>query len=263
MGNEAAGIVRKVGIGVTQFKQGDLVFGIASSGSFADYTLIDSHLAIPIPDGISFAEANSIPVQGLTAHALVTLVCSSISGKTVLIQAAAGGVGVYLVQLAKLFNARVIALASTEKKLKVAKELGADAVINYSEENWEKKVLSETDGHGIDVVFERTSGSIGAKNFELMAPSGQIVLFGSDNTADTFDSDQVAQIIHKNLSVTGFNLPAVLPMVLTQSLPSLIELITTGKLRLFADFVFPLEKYKEAFTALNSRNTIGKVVLVP
>jgi threonine dehydrogenase-like Zn-dependent dehydrogenase len=89
------------------------------------------------------------------------------------------------------------------------------------------------------------------------------LIFGSVNTADSIDSAKMAQIIHKNLTVRGFNLPTVLPMTITQSLPKLMELIRDRKIRLLADSIFPLDKYNDAFTALNSRSSVGKVILAP
>ena len=264
MGFEGAGVVVEAGSEAKHLRIGDKVTTIVSSGSYAEYATANASFAIPIPGGISFAEATAIPVQGLSAHALLTLAAKPQPHESVLIQSAAGGVGVFLVQLAKLMGVnKVIALAGSREKLDLVKELGADVVINYNEENWAARVREATQGKGVDVVLESASGRIGEESFKLLAPFGRIVLFGAQNAHDTLSNERVRQLIFQNQSVTGFNFPSLRPEQIGVSVAALLEFIGKGKLRLFANHTFPLTDVKKAFQTISERQTTGKVVLVP
>ena len=264
MGFEAAGIVSEVGAGVTHLRAGDPVTSLVASGGYAEYAVADANLALPIPEGISFAEATSIPVQGITAYLLLHLAARPRPEETVLIQAAAGGVGIYLVQLAKLMGVRkVIALAGSPAKIDLVKELGADVAIDYSQAHWAEQVRAATGGKGVDVVFEAASGSIGEESFRLVAPFGRTIVFGARNVHDDFPASRTRQLIFKNQTISGFNLPSLRPDEVATHVPGLLRLIAEKKIRLFAGHAFPLARYQEAFAALSSRGTVGKVVLVP
>jgi NADPH:quinone reductase len=264
MGFEAAGVIVEVGPQAQNVKVGDKVTAIVSSGGYAEYATAVAGLAIPIPDGISFPEASTIPVHGLSAYALLKFAAKPQPSESVLIQAAAGGVGLYLVQLAKILGVKtVIALASSKEKTDLVMSLGADVAINYSNESWPDRVREATDGKGVDVVLEAASGKVGEESFRLAAAFGRIVLFGARNIHDTISSEQIRQLVSKNQSLIGFNMPTLRPEQIGECVPALLNLIAQRKLRLFANNVFPLSQVKEAFEALSSRRTIGKVVLIP
>jgi NADPH2:quinone reductase len=264
LGFEAAGIIAEVGSRVKSLKVGDKVTAIVSSGGYAEYATADANAAIPIPAGISFAEASTIPVQGISAHALLKFAAKPQAQETVLVQAAAGGVGLYLVQLAKIIGVRqVIALASAKEKLDLVKTLGADVAINYSEDNWPDQVREATGGRGVDVVLEQASGKVGEESFKLIAPFGRVVFFGAKNIHDTLSSEKIRQLIYKNQSLIGFNIPTLRPEQIGECVPELLDLIAQGRLKLFANTSFPLAEVKQAFEALSNRHTIGKVVLTP
>lgn len=264
MGFEAAGVVAEVGRQVTRFKPGDRVVSIVTSGGFAEYATANADFALPIPNGVSFADATTIPIQGLSAYTLLKFAAKLQSSDTVLIQAAAGGVGLYLVQLARVMGAkRIIALASSQDKLKLVRGLGADVTIDYSQASWPEKVLEATDGVGVDLVLESASGPVGKESFRLLAPFGRVVVYGAKNIFDTLEPEQIQQLIYKNQSVLGFNFPSLRPAQIAESVPALLHWISTGKLKLFAFHSFPLKDVRSAFELLSSRRTIGKVVLVP
>jgi NADPH2:quinone reductase len=264
MGFEAAGVVGKIGAQVKNFKLGDRATAIVSSGGHAEYATADAAAAIPIPPRVSFAEASTISVQGLSAYALLKFAAKPQPNDTVLVQAAAGGVGVYLVQLAKLMGVKkVIALAGSQKKIDLVKKLGADVVINYEQENWTEEVLHATGGNGVDVVLEAASGKIGEESFKLLAPFGRMVIYGARNIHDTFGPDRLQQLIYKNQSVTGFNIPSLRPQQIAECVLELLQLITAGKVKMFADISFPLAQVRAAYEAIQNRETFGKVVLVP
>jgi NADPH:quinone reductase len=264
MGWEAAGVVVQVGERVTNLKVGDAITTIVSSGAYAEFATADAANAISIPTGISFAQAVSITLHGIAACALLRLAAKIQPAESILIQAAAGGVGVFLVQLAKLFGAApVIALAGSPEKLELVSSLGADVAINYRESGWADQVRRATGGRGVDVVLEAATGEIGETSFTLAAPFGRIVVYGARNIHESFSPGRVRQLVSKNQTLVGFNLPALRPQQIHEVLPDLLNAIAAGKVKLLAGCVFPLTEVKAAFEALLSRRTVGKVVLVP
>jgi NADPH:quinone reductase len=264
MGFEASGVVVEVGSLVRNLKVGDRIASIVSSGGYAEYATARADSAIPIPDGVSFAEASTITIQGLSAYTLLKFAAKPRPTESVLIQSAAGGVGLYLVQLAKIMGVRkVIALASRKEKIDLVASLGADIAVNYTDKNWADKVRETTDGNGVDVVLEAASGEIGEESLKLAAPFGRIVIFGARNIHDTLSSEKIRQLIYKNQSLIGFNFPSLRPEQVSRSISELLTLISQGKIRLFANNSFPLVEVKAAFHALAGRETIGKLVLTP
>jgi NADPH:quinone reductase len=264
MGFEAAGLVVELGSQVKTLEMGDKIAALVSSGGYAEFATAEARAAIPIPDRISFAAATSIPIQGLSAYTLLKFAAKPQPHETILIQAAAGGVGLYLVQLAKIMGVKqVIALASSKEKLDLVKSLGADVPINYSERTWADQVRQATSGKGVDVVLEAASGEVGAESFKLIAPFGRVIFFGARNIHDTFSSEKIRQLIYQHQSLIGFNFPTLPPEQIAECVPSLLSLIAGGKVKLFADNTFPLTEVRKAFEALASRRTIGKVALIP
>ena len=263
MGFEAAGEVVKHGPGVSKPRIGERIVGLASSGGFAEYATLNAQLAMPIPESISFSQATSIVIQGVSAYALLALAAKPRPGETILIQAAAGGVGIYLVQLAKLLGGRVIALASSRAKLELVSRLGADVAIDYSDADWHRRVREATGGNGADIVLEMASGEIGRKSFELLAPFGRVVVFGANNVNDTINPEQVRQLIYNNQTIIGFNVPTVRPADIARCFEELLPLICDGSVQIFSDTSYPLAQAREAFEMIASRSSIGKVVLVP
>lgn len=264
MGFEASGVVAEVGSQVKNLKIGDRITTIVSSGGYAEYATADATLAIPIPEALSFPEATTIPVQGISAYTLLKFAAKPQPNESVLVQAAAGGVGLYLVQLAKtMCIKKVIALASTKEKIDLLKLLGADVAIDYSRRDWTEEVREATDGNGVDVVLEAASGDVGEECFKLIAPFGRMVVFGARNIFDTLPPEKMQQLIYRNQTLIGFNFPSLRPQQIAPSIPGLLNLIAERKIRPFANNVYPLAEVKTAFQALASRGTIGKIVLVP
>jgi NADPH2:quinone reductase len=195
---------------------------------------------------------------------LLTQVARVQPTESLLIQAAAGGVGTYMVQLAKIIGVRkIIALVGSHEKVALVKDLGADIVVETSEVDWPERVLAATDGVGVNVVLEAAGGEFGKQSFRLLAPFGRMIMFGARNTHDTFGPEQIQQLIYRNQTITAFNIPSYKPEAVAASAGPLLEFIAGGKLRIFVSGEFPLGKVKEAFEAFISRKTIGKVVLIP
>jgi NADPH2:quinone reductase len=263
-GFEAAGTVRELGTGVAGFKPGDRVVASFASGGYAELAVAPATATFPLPSNLSFAHATAIPIQGMSAYTMLKYAAMPAAPRSILVQSAAGGVGLFLVQIAKLFGIeKIIALASSSEKLELLKSLGADATINYTQPDWPEQVRQFTGGEGVDVVLQMSTGSIGEESFKLAARGGRIVIFGAQNYHDAVSTKQVRQLIWLNQTLVGFAYPSLLPAQVAESLPPFLDLIREGKLRIFAETVFPLSKASDAFEALLSRKMIGKVVLEP
>lgn len=268
-GGEAAGIVEAVGEGVSADFIGRRVvaalFATPSGlGAYADYVVIDAGLAIAVPDALSFENAVAILVQGLTALYLTRQ--ASPKDKTVLITAAAGGVGGMLVQLCKAAGARtVIAGASTAEKLDLARSLGADIGINYLEQDWAEALRRATGGSGPDLIYESVGGTITATALQLLAPLGEIVIYGALNIqAFQLGVPELLGLIFKNQSVTGFAFaPLLTPEGMASAVAELFALVVAGKLKVTIGERYPLARAAEAHQAMEARRSHGKLILLP
>ena len=231
------------------------------SGGYAEYLAIEAASLVPVPDALSYESAVALMVQGLTALHLVRR--SRPEGKSVLVNAAAGGVGSLLVQLAKAAGARrVIAAASTPEKLALARRLGADAGIDYSRADWTDGVRAANDGDGVDVVYDMTGGRHTAASLAPLAPLGEL-MFGALGRFGLSPAETEGMFA-KNQSLTGFALlPLVPPASLDRDLGYLFQRAAAGALEVPEGRCYPLGKAAEAHKALESRQTMGKVVLKP
>ncbi|GLH63435.1 quinone oxidoreductase [Parageobacillus sp. G301] len=263
-GAEVAGVVSEVGEDVTSVHIGQRVVALIESGGYAEYVNVDERGVIPIPDELDFQQAVALPVQGLSAYHILKTMGRLEEGETVLIHAAAGGVGTLAVQLAKIFHAgNIIATASTEEKRALAKQLGADAAIDYTKEGWKDEVLEYTNGKGVDVALEMAGGDIFHQTLDCLAPFGRLVVYGV--ASGQFTRMNPARLMGKNLSVIGFFLPQIMRKseLYQQSLQELLTYVQTGKLILAIGGVYPLEQAAEVHRLLQSRKTHGKLILVP
>lgn len=263
-GAEVAGIVVEIGENVTTVKPGDRVVTMIESGGYAEFAISDERSIIILPDELDFKIAAALPVQGLSAYHILKTMGMLKPGETVLIHAAAGGVGTLAVQLAKIFGAgKVIATASTEEKLRLAKQMGADILINYTEEGWEEKVLAATNGKGVDVALEMAGGDVFYKTLKCLAYFGRLVIYGvaSGQQSKFYPSS----LMEKNQSVIGFFLPPLLRRteLIKDSLEELFTYVANGKLQITIGEVFPLSEAANVHTILQARKTVGKVILEP
>ncbi|WP_345239195.1 quinone oxidoreductase [Pontibacillus salipaludis] len=263
-GAEVAGVVEEIGEGVSNVQKGDRVVTLIEKGGYAEYAVANAQTLIPIPEGVTPETAVALPLQGLTAYHILKTMGRLEEGETVLVHAAAGGVGSLAVQLAKTFGAgKVIATASTEEKLELAKSLGADAIVNYTEDNWREKVIEANDGKGVDVALEMAGGEIFHETVKCMRSFGRVVVYGvaSGNPAQMYPSG----LMNRNLSVVGFFLPQIMkkPKLFSSSLQELLALVQKDELKLTIGGVYPLAEAANVHELLQSRKTKGKLVLVP
>jgi NADPH:quinone reductase len=265
-GVEVAGIVEMLGEGVVAPEIGARVavplFAIGrASGGYADYVAVDAASVVPLPGGLSFENATALMVQGLTALHLIRQ--SPPRGRSVLVTAAAGGVGSLLVQLAKSAGARlVIAAAGSGQKLDLARGLGADIGIDYSNPDWPGLVRATTGGTGAGIVYDLVGGAATLACLDALAANGELV-FGALGRFD-LPPAHVAGMFEKNQSLKGFALlPLLTPEGLKADLADLFDRAVSGGLRVLKGERFPLDQVAKAHLAIESRRTTGKVVLIP
>ncbi|HQU82725.1 MAG TPA: quinone oxidoreductase [Pyrinomonadaceae bacterium] len=255
LGYEVAGTIEELGAEVTKFQKGQRVLATASSGGYAEFATAKAATVLPLPDELGFGESTALLVQGLTALGLLN---GTKSGQSILIHAAAGGVGSLLVQLAKLKGLKVIGTASSEQKLQLVADLGADFAVNYSEADWTDEVLQATDGKGVDWIIEMVGGAVVAQNLKVLAKHGTMWVYGSASGEDFKVS--VLSLMAKNHKIQGYWLMNESVENRIAFTKELLEYYGAGKLKIQVT-EFPLEQAKEAHEAIESRKTTGKVVL--
>jgi NADPH:quinone reductase len=263
-GAEIAGVVVEVGEKVSNVTPGTRVVTLIESRGYAEYALADSRGLILLPEQLDYKYAAALPLQGLSAYHILKTMGRLEKGESVLVHAAAGGVGTIAVQLAKLFGAgKVIATASSPDKLELARQMGADVLINYTEPNWEQQVLEATGGRGVNVALEMAGGEIFQKTLKCLATFGRLVIFGvaSGEQPRLYPSTLMA----RNQSVIGFFLPQIMrkPVLLQPSMVELLSWLGNGQLKLTIGGVFPLEEAAKVHTLLQNRKTQGKLILEP
>lgn len=261
-GMEVAGTVDATGEGV-DYDEGTRVVAMAEHG-YAEYATAPVQSLIEIPEELDFAEAAGFPVQFLTAYATLHTVGDLEAGERVLVHAAAGGVGTAAVQLADHANAEVFATASTQEKLELAEELGADHTVNYTEESFADAIDDVTDGEGVDLVLDGVGGETFDESLEALAHFGRIVAYGAaSGVPGTVDT---TRLLFGNYDVRGFHLGNTLdrdPGRVLRSIPDLQVLLAEGEFEVVVGDRYPLEDAADAHEALQGRETVGKVVLEP
>ncbi|TAE23684.1 MAG: NADPH:quinone reductase [Cytophagales bacterium] len=268
LGTEAVGEIVAVGEGVVDppFQVGNRVLAILpQGGGYAEYALAATQFCVPLPPTLDAAEATAIFVQGSTAYLMLYEVVKDLANRSVLIHAAAGGVGSILVQLAKLAGAAtVIGTASTDEKCAVARSRGADYTVNYTNSGWADRVISANGGNKVDLILEMVGGEIYAQSFACLATGGTMVVYGAASGQKGFMHSE--HFVDENQTVTGFNLAWFIQNRMAQwqqALGAVIGLMAEGKLRIHVQDSFPLQAVVDAHTRIENRQTTGKVVLKP
>ena len=263
-GAEVAGTIVAIGPDVTGFSIGMPVVSAPPSGGYAQFVVAPIAITFPIPDGISPDEVVSLMAQGLTAVLALKKSGRLAAGETVLIEAAAGGVGSLAVQLAKLYGAgKVIAAASSPEKRAFAEALGADASVDYTVPGWSKIVRDLTDGRGADVVLEFAGGETTAQALEALAPFGRMVIIGK--AAGEAPPIAPWSLEEHNQSIIGFRIFgfAKTPVLIQEALVELIGFVKAGKIKLPSGGAFPLAKAADAHRLIEDRKSTGKIILRP
>jgi NADPH2:quinone reductase len=262
-GQEMAGTVTAVGSEVKTLKVGDRVAHAMVLGSYAEYQAVAADRLVKVPDGVSDRDAAAAMLQGMTAHYLVYDTFPLKKGETALVHAAAGGVGLLLVQMAHNLGARVIATVSTEEKAALARNAGADEIILYTKEDFEAETKRLTGGRGVDVVYDSVGKTTFEKGLNVLRPRGYMVLFGgSSGAVPPFDLIQLSQ--KGSLFVTRPTLGhyTAVRAELEMRSSAVFAMIRSGTLKLRIEHTYALKDAQQAHRDLEGRKTTGKLLLL-
>jgi len=264
LGSEAAGVVDAVGPEVTEVKPGDRVAYAMHLGAYAEYVVVPAWRLVPLPPAIDGRTAAAVILQGMTAHYLTHSTYPLKPGETVLVHAAAGGVGRLLVQVAKRLGARVIGTVSSEEKARLAREAGADEVILYTKEDFEEAVNRATGGRGVDVVYDSVGKTTAEKSLNCLRPRGYLVLFGNASGAAP-PVDPLALMAKGSLYLTRPTLThyAGNRAELLQRARAVFDWVASEQVKVRIAKTLPLAEAAEAHRALEGRGVAGKILLLP
>ena len=263
-GVEGAGVVDAIGPDVSRLKLRDRVAYAMNQGSYAEYAVVPAWRLVPIPEGVATRSAAAVMLQGMTAHYLSHSTYPVQPGDTALVHAAAGGVGLLLVQMAKRRKARVIGTVSTEEKARLASQAGADEVILYTQTDFEAETKRLTDGAGVNVVYDSVGVTTFDKSLNCLKPRGYLVLYGQS-------SGPVPPLNPQVLAAKG-SLFLTRPKLahytadraeLLERSGDLFKWMAAGELQVRIDQTFPLAETDEAHRYLEGRKTRGKLLLIP
>lgn len=263
-GGEMAGVVREVGAGVSGFAPGDRVLAAVPMGGYAERIAIPASFAHRMPGGMGFDEGAALPIVYPTSYAGLVYRAGLQPGETLLVHAAAGGVGLAAVQIGKALGARVIATAGGPEKLHVALEAGADIAVDYLEEDFVERVKEFTGGRGADVIYDSVGGDVFDRSLKCIAWCGRLLVIGF--ASGKIPSVAANRILLKNVAVVGLHWGAYAkhePARVPETFAALFRLHAEGKIRPVIYRAWPLEEAPAALAALGSRKTHGKVVLHP
>ena len=260
-GHEAAGTVAGVGEGAGRFNVGDKVIITPAAGAFAERCAVPEQLAMPVPNGLDFAQAAGFTITYSTSYHALRQHAGLQDGETVLVLGAAGGVGITAVEIAKALGARVIAAASTDDKLEFAKSAGADETVNYAEASIKDAVREITGGKGADVIYDPVGGETGEQALRCIARGGRYLVIGFASGA--IPSFPANLLLLKEASATGVWWgPWAMrnPERQAQNLQAMADMISNGLLRPRVTGSYSLDEFSEAFRAITTRRVRGKVV---
>ncbi len=261
-GGECAGVVEAVGPSVTRVKPGDEVISMGAAGAFCEKMVTNEFAVFPKPEGLSFQQAAGISITYFTSYYALKQRAELQAGETLLVLGAAGGVGTTAVEIGKLMGARVIAAASSDEKLELCKQLGADEVINYSTTSLKDAVKELTAGKGVDVVYDPVGGDLSEQALRGMAWKGRFLVIGF--AAGPIPSVPLNLALLKGCSIVGVfwgRFSGEEPELNLQNIDELWALFKQGELKPVVTDTFPIEEYEEAFLCMVERRARGKVIL--
>lgn len=259
-GAEASGVIEQVGAGLDESLVGARVAFLGQS-CYAEYTTVNVRQLIPLPDSISFEIGAAFPLQALTAYHMLYTMDEVKEGKSVLVHAAAGGVGLLAIQMAKQAGGRVFGTTSSEEKAQLAREMGADDVILYNKVDFAEEALRLTDGRGIDLVLDSVGKATFDKSLKSLAPFGHVIVYGAASGPP--DPVNPISLFEKSIKVSGFWLMTVprVPAIAREGVERVVEWVASGKLKVTIGLKLPLSEAASAHKQMEGRETVGKIVL--
>jgi NADPH2:quinone reductase len=262
-GQEASGVVEAVGPGVTEVKVGQRVAYVLSMGSYAEYAVVPASKLVPVPDGVDDQQAAAALLQGMTAHYLTRSTYRVQKDDTVLVHAAAGGVGLLLTQMVHQIGAKVIATVSTEAKAELARTAGADEVILYNQADFEEEVKRITAGIGVSVVYDSVGKTTFDKSINCLRPRGYMVLYGSSSgPVPLFDPALLNSKGSLFLTRPSLGHYLLTQQELLERASEVLTMIEAGNLKLRIEHTYELAQAAQAHLDLQARATTGKLLLL-
>jgi NADPH:quinone reductase len=264
-GLDVAGRIAAVGPGVTGFQEGERVAAFCNVGGYAEYVAVPALLTWAVPEEIDLAQAAAFPTVGVTAYNLLTLAGRLTPGETVLVHAAAGGVGSTAVQLAKLLGAgTVIGTVGNDAKADLARSLGCDHVINYRREPFAARVGELTGAAGADLILDAVAGEVFESSLSCLAPFGRLIMYGiSSGVAGTARSDQLHSTNRAVIGYSSGHYRRHRPQALVPAGDTVLRYMREGRLRFVIGGRFPMSEAAEAHRLIESRQSVGKILLLP
>ncbi|MGG3564668.1 NADPH:quinone oxidoreductase family protein [Neobacillus rhizosphaerae] len=262
-GLDTAGVIVEVGAEVNHLQPGHRVIAFPANGSYAEFVVAEGILTYEIPDSMDFATAAACPIVSFLSYKLLADIARIEKGETILIHSAAGGVGTTAIQMAKLLGAsKIIGTVGDENKESVALKAGADHVICYNNDDFSRKVNELTDNQGVDIVLDSIAGEITGQSLTCLAPYGRLVQFG--NSSGSVGSFKTSDLHSSCRSVLGFSLGTTRkkrPETLQSTAKEVLRLFSEGKLKMKIGHHYPLEAAITAHKLIESRLSIGKIIL--
>jgi NADPH2:quinone reductase len=263
-GAELAGVVQTVGPDVRGFKAGDRVLAAVPLGAFAERAAVPARAAMRMPEAMSFEVGAAFPIVYPTSYAGLVFRARLQRGENLLVHAAAGGVGIAAVQIGKALGARVIATAGGPEKLEIARQAGADVVIDYASADWVDAVKQVTEGRGADVVYDSVGGDVTDGSLKCIAWNGRLLVIGF--ASGRIPEVKLNRVLLKNISLVGLHWGAHAmyePARIGETFDALFALLAEGKIRPLVYRTYGLDELPEALAALGSRRSWGKVIVRP
>ncbi len=263
-GGEVAGIVREVGSAVAGLEIGDRVLSRCALGGFAEQVAAPAATTYRMPDALGFEAGAAISTVYPTSYAALLWRAPLLAGETLLVHAAAGGVGLAAVQIGKALGAKVIATAGGRQKLEIARSAGADVLIDYREDDFVPEVLAATQGRGADVIYDSVGGDTTQRSLRCINWNGRLLVIGF--ASGTIPAIELNRVLLKNISIVGLHwsaYPEREPERIDACFEGLFEMLRAGQIEPLVSARYRLDEAREALVALAARKTVGKIVLIP
>jgi NADPH2:quinone reductase len=262
LGLECAGRITAVGGDVTDWSIGDEVCALLDGGGYADEVVVRSSQVMPIPSGVSLIEAAAIPEVACTVYSNLAMIAGLTAGHSVLVHGAGGGIGTFAIQWASAIGADVLTTAGSDEKTRAGAHLGARVAINYHTQDFVAACLEATGGRGVDAILDVVGSDYLARNVECLAADGHLVVIGGSTTPAPLD---LGLLMSKRASVTATMLrgrpAAQKASIVAGVVRDVLPLFESGAIRVVVDTVIPLPEASRAHTLLESKKTVGKVIL--
>ncbi|HET9696251.1 MAG TPA: quinone oxidoreductase [Terriglobales bacterium] len=263
-GREMAGVVTDVGKDVKEFRPGDRVAQTGVMGSYAEYQSVPQDQLVHVPAGVTNQQAAASMLQGATMHYLMRSTYPLRAGEVALVHAAAGGMGLLLTQLGKIIGATIIGTVSTDEKAKLARDAGADHIINYTNQDFVAEVKRITGNQGVDVVYDGVGKTTFDGSLSVLRPRGYMVLFGGASGAvPPFDPIRLTQLGSLFLTRPSLSHYIAKREELVWRMTEVFNLIAAGDLKIHIGATYSLRDSQQAHRDLEARKTTGKVLILP